>query len=74
MSLPTGYSPPAYANTSYDRGGCAVVASGVGLVPIILLALTRLYTRYPFRTRLFHDDALIIISSVCLSRSLTNLG
>ncbi|KAM0719085.1 hypothetical protein Q7P37_004990 [Cladosporium fusiforme] len=62
MSLPAGYSPPAYANTPDDRGGWAVVASGVGLVPVLLFALTRLYTRYPFRSRLLHDDVLIIIS------------
>lgn len=64
MSLPAGYSPPAYANTADDRGGWAVVASGVGLVLISLFAMTRLYARYPFRSRLLRDDILIIISSV----------
>jgi hypothetical protein len=63
MSLPTGYSSPAYANTPEDRGGWAVVASGVGLVFILLFASLRLYTRYPFRSRLLYDDLAIIIST-----------
>lgn len=63
MSLPAGYSPPAYANTHEDRAGWAVVASGVGLVFIILFASIRLYTRYPFRSRLLYDDLAIIVST-----------
>lgn len=64
MSLPAGYSSPAYANTSEDRGGWAVIASGVGLVLILLFASLRLYTRYPFRSRLLYDDLAIIVSAV----------
>lgn len=63
MSLPAGYSSPAYANTSEDRGGWAVIASGVGLVLILLFASLRLYTRYPFRSRLLYDDLTIIVST-----------
>jgi hypothetical protein len=64
MDLPTGYSPPAYANTSDDRGGWAVIASSVGLVFIILLASIRSYTRNPFRSRILWEDAAIIIATV----------
>jgi hypothetical protein len=53
----------SYANTPEDRGGWAVVASGVGLVFILLFASLRLYTRYPFRSRLLYDDLAIIIST-----------
>lgn len=63
MSLPAGYSSPAFANTPEDRGGWAVVSSGVGLVFILLFASLRLYTRYPFRSRLLYDDLAIIIST-----------
>lgn len=63
MSLPTGYSRPAYANTPEDRSGWAVIASGVGLVFILLFAALRLYTRYPFRSRLLYDDLAIIVSA-----------
>lgn len=63
MSLPAGYSPPAYANTPDDRAGWAVVASGVGLVFVLLFASIRLYTRYPFRSRLLYDDLAIIVST-----------
>jgi len=63
MSLPAGYSSPAFANTPEDRGGWAVVASGVGLVFILLFASLRLYTRYPSRSRLLYDDLAIIIST-----------
>ena len=58
------YSPPAYANTPEDRAGWAVVASGVGLVFILLFASIRLYTRYPFRSRLLYDDVAIIVSTI----------
>lgn len=68
MSLPDGYSPPAYANTPDDHGGWAIIASGVGLVFILLFASIRLYTRYPFRSRLLYDDVAIMISTVRLSR------
>lgn len=64
MSLPAGYSSPAFANTPEDRGGWAVIASGVGLVFILLFASLRLYTRYPLRSRLLYDDLAIIISTV----------
>jgi hypothetical protein len=60
MDLPTAYSPPAYANTSDDRGGWAVIASSVGLVFVILLASIRCYTRNPFRSRMLWEDAAII--------------
>jgi hypothetical protein len=63
MSLPPGYSSPAYTNTPEDRGGWAVVASGVALVFILLFASLRLYTRYPFRSRLLYDDLAIIVST-----------
>ena len=63
MSLPAGYSSPAFANTPEDRGGWAVVSRGVGLVFILLFASLRLYTRYPFRSRLLYDDLAIIIST-----------
>lgn len=63
MSLPAGYSPPAFANTPEDRGGWVVIASGVGLVFILLFASLRLYTRYPFRSRLLYDDLAIIVST-----------
>jgi hypothetical protein len=64
MSLPAGYSSPAFANTPEDRGGWAVIASGVGLVFILMFASLRLYTRYPFRSRLLYDDLAIIVSTV----------
>ena len=64
MDLPTGYSPPPYANTSDDRGGWAVIASSVGLVFILLLASIRSYTRNPFRSRILWEDAAIIIATV----------
>jgi hypothetical protein len=60
MDLPTGYSPPAYANTSDDRGGWAVIASSVGLVFVLLLASIRCYTRNRFRSRMLWEDAAII--------------
>ena len=63
MSLPAGYSSPAFANTPEDRGGWAVISSGVGLVFILLFASLRLYTRYPFRSRLLYDDLAIIVST-----------
>lgn len=72
MSLPDGYSPPAYANTSEDHGGWAIIASGVGLVFILLFASIRLYTRYPFRSRLLYDDVAIMISTVRLSSGCTS--
>lgn len=64
MSLPAGYSPPSYANTPDDHGGWAVISSGVSLVFIIMFGSIRLYTRYPFRSRLLYDDIAVIISSV----------
>lgn len=64
MSLPAGYSPAAYGNSSDDLGGWAVIASGSGLVVILIFASIRLYTRYPFRSRLLYDDVAIILSSV----------
>jgi len=40
-----------------------VIASGTGLVFILLFASLRLYTRYPFRLRLLYDDLAIIVST-----------
>ncbi|KAL1586927.1 hypothetical protein WHR41_04179 [Cladosporium halotolerans] len=64
MSLPAGYSPAAYGNSPDDLGGWTVIASGSGLVVILIFASIRLYTRYPFRSRLLYDDVAIILSSV----------
>ena len=40
-----------------------MIASGVGLVFILLFATVRLYTRYPSRSRLLDDDLAIIAST-----------
>jgi predicted ATP-dependent serine protease len=40
-----------------------VIASGVGLVFVLLFASLRLYTRYPFRSRLLYDDLVVIVST-----------
>ena len=70
MSLPTGYSPPAYVISADDHGGVAAVTSGVGLVIAVLFILVRLFMRSPLRIGLFNDDWIIIVGTVRIVRRL----
>ena len=62
--LPPGYSPASHALTANDHGGLASIASGIGLVFILLFVTMRVWLRYPLRTKPYLDDSLVAVATV----------
>ena len=63
-SLPPGYSPASYTVTANDHAGLAVIASGIGLVFMLLFVMIRLWMRYPLRTTPYLDDTTVAVATV----------
>lgn len=72
--LPPGYSSANYPITPDDHGGYAVIASGVGLVFILLFATIRVWTRFPLRRALNLDDLVLFASTVSMTVSSCELS